>query len=101
MGNDDSTRTTEASDTQSLHVSCIVIRWARWWMLSYLPLILQVLTSDDAQHIRVRPGRGGMTRAPRYPGDWLSDGLHGDRGAMCVSRGNKYVRPPRGYWHLM
>ena len=37
-----------------------------------------------------------MTRVQRYPGGWLSDGLHGDRGAMCVQRGKVYVRLPAG-----
>jgi hypothetical protein len=38
---------------------------------------------------------GGMTRVQRYPGDWLTDVLHEDRGAMCVQRraGGKDSRP--------
>lgn len=35
-----------------------------------------------------------MTRVQRYPGDWLTDVLHEDRGAMCVQRRER--RAPRG-----
>lgn len=62
MGNlpyDDSTRTTEASDTQSLSVLWIVIRWARC-LLTCLPVLLTSDGSPTPQHLRARLSRSWM-----------------------------------------